>query len=105
MVGIYPFKTRMLPSLRSFGYREVVFKRAGFLPSGKARGHEFHYSELKRIAGNGSGIQRAYAAPIGKKTQACEGYLYKNCLASYAHLHFGSNPDFAARFVEACKWT
>ena len=105
MVGIYPFKSRMLPSLRRFGYREVVFKRTGFLPGGKARGHEFHYSELKRIAGNGSGIQRAYAAPIGKKTQACEGYLYKNCLASYAHLHFGSNPDFAARFVEACKWT
>jgi cobyrinic acid a,c-diamide synthase len=105
MVGIYPFKSRMLPSLRRFGYREVVFKRAGFLPGGKARGHEFHYSELKRIAGNGSGIQRAYAAPTGKKTQACEGYFYKNCLASYAHLHFGSNPDFAARFVEACKWT
>jgi cobyrinic acid a,c-diamide synthase len=49
MVGIYPFKSRMLPSLRRFGYREVVFKRAGFLPGGKARGHEFHYSELKEL--------------------------------------------------------
>jgi cobyrinic acid a,c-diamide synthase len=105
MVAIYPFKSRMLPSLRRFGYREVVFKRAGFLPGGKARGHEFHYSELKRIAGNGSRIQRAYAAPTPKRRESCKGYFYKNCLASYAHLHFGSNPDFAARFVEACKWT
>jgi cobyrinic acid a,c-diamide synthase len=105
MVGIYPFKTRMLPSLRSFGYREIVFKRTGFLSGGRARGHEFHYSELKRIAGNGSRIQRAYAAPTQKRRESGKGYFYKNCLASYTHLHFGSNPDFAARFVEACKRT
>jgi cobyrinic acid a,c-diamide synthase len=103
MVGIYPFKSRMLPSLRRFGYREVVFKRTGFLPGGKARGHEFHYSELIRIPGNGSRIRRAYAAFASNRRESCEGYLYKNCLASYAHLHFGSNPNFAANFVEACK--
>jgi cobyrinic acid a,c-diamide synthase len=105
MVGIYPFKSRMLSSLKMFGYREVVFKRTSFLPSGKARGHEFHYSELIRITGKGSRIQRAYAAPAPKRRESCKGYFYKNCLASYAHLHFGSNPNFAARFVEACKWT
>jgi cobyrinic acid a,c-diamide synthase len=103
MVGIYPFKSRMLSSLRMFGYREVVFKRTSLLPSGKARGHEFHYSELRRNPGNGSRIQRAYAAPAPKRRQSCEGYLYKNCLASYAHLHFGSNPRFAAGFVGACR--
>src|SRR5436309_8547470 len=30
-----------------------------------------------------------------------EGYLYKQCLASYLHLHFGSNPEFAAALVSA----
>jgi cobyrinic acid a,c-diamide synthase len=103
MVGTYPFKSRMLASLRMFGYREVVFKGISFLPSGKARGHEFHYSELRRNPGNRSRIRRAYAAPSTNTMETCEGYSYKNCLASYAHLHFGSNADFAANFVEACK--
>jgi cobyrinic acid a,c-diamide synthase len=103
MVGIYPFKSRMLPNLSGFGYREALFKRTGFLPGGKARGHEYHYSELIKIPGNGSRIRRAYAASASNRRESCEGYLYKNCLASYAHLHFGSNPDFAAHFVKACK--
>jgi cobyrinic acid a,c-diamide synthase len=102
MVGIYPFKSRMLASLRMFGYREVVFKRTSFLPSGKARGHEFHYSELRRTPGSRSS-SRAYAIPSTNRRETCEGYLYKNCVASYAHLHFGSAPDFAVEFVEACK--
>ena len=32
-----------------------------------------------------------------------EGYRYKNCLASYIHLHFGSNPGMAAAFVDSCR--
>jgi cobyrinic acid a,c-diamide synthase len=83
------------------GYREVLFEKKSFLPHGKtARGHEFHYSELIKTSTNWHRIQSAYGT---KKTEACEGYLYKNCLASYAHLHFGSNPEFARKFVRACK--
>ena len=36
-------------------------------------------------------------------TKISEGYRYKNCLGSYVHLHFGSNPEFARGFVAACR--
>jgi cobyrinic acid a,c-diamide synthase len=47
MVGVFPFKTRMLPRLKALGYREVVATKPTFITAGeKIRGHEFHYSEL-----------------------------------------------------------
>jgi cobyrinic acid a,c-diamide synthase len=89
----------MHPALRMIGYREVVFRRGGFLAAGEsARGHEFHSSALEKPAAKT--IPRAYA---GAARQECCGYFYKNCLASYVHLHFGSNPGFARRFVAACE--
>ena len=48
MAGVLPFKVRMLQRLRALGYREITLTAAGLLgPAGtRARGHEFHYSEI-----------------------------------------------------------
>ena len=32
-----------------------------------------------------------------------EGYSEKNVLASYVHLHFGSNPEVARHLVASCR--
>jgi cobyrinic acid a,c-diamide synthase len=32
-----------------------------------------------------------------------EGYRHKKTLASYIHLHFGSNPGIAREFINSCK--
>ena len=103
MVGIYPVKTRMLSQLKALGYRKVKIKSGSFFPAGmRARGHEFHYSELDGDLGRNLEIKTIYLVSVkGKSTE--EGFLYKNCLASYVHLHFGSSPGMAARLVEACK--
>lgn len=96
MAGVFPWVSRMLEKRMSLGYREVrIIDGCPFLNKGqKIRGHEFHYSEIDEPPHR---IKRVYQF-TGK-----EGYLYKNTLASYVHLHFASNPKFAEGFVRACS--
>jgi len=101
MVGIYPVRTRMLSRFKAFGYREIAIKRGSFFPSGcRARGHEFHYSELEGNFSPTRKIKKVYVLSA-KEEKREEGFQYKNCLASYVHLHFGSNPKLATGLVEA----
>ncbi|MEK6589681.1 MAG: cobyrinic acid a,c-diamide synthase, partial [Nitrospinota bacterium] len=64
------------------------------------RGHEFHYSEITAP----EQIECTYLISDGKKDREIEeGYLYRNTLASYIHLHFASNINFAEGFTGKCK--
>ena len=99
MAGVLPFTVRMLPRLKALGYREVTLTASGLLgPAGTtARGHEFHYSE---IMGEPIGVPRIlppHPPPGGRAVS--EGYGDHNVLASYVHLHFGSNPEVARHLV------
>jgi cobyrinic acid a,c-diamide synthase len=100
--GIFPVQTTMLKKRKTLGYREVRLRQNCLL--GKkgdvARGHEFHYSETGEIPEN---FPRLYQVSRGLNDLGIEGYSYKNCLASYIHLHFGSNPGVAASLVENCR--
>ncbi len=103
MVGLYPFRTRMLSRRKALGYREVVLKRDSLLgPKGlRARGHEFHYSEL--ISGT---VENADLYQVGNRKGmevGPDGFMAYNTLGGYIHFHFGSNPEMAANFVESCK--
>jgi cobyrinic acid a,c-diamide synthase len=103
MAGVLPFAVRMLPRLKGLGYREVTLTAAGLLgPAGTtARGHEFHYSE---IVGEAIGVPRLYRLTPRRKGKAgSEGFCTKNVLASYVHLHFGSNPEVARHLVASCR--
>ncbi|MBI3399729.1 MAG: cobyrinate a,c-diamide synthase [Deltaproteobacteria bacterium] len=110
MAGVFPWVSRMLEKRKSLGYREVkAVDSCPFLKKGeKIRGHEYHYSEIdeppQKIK---RGYQLTYNPPIPPLEKGgkggFEGYLYKNTLASYIHLHFASNPKFAEGFVRACS--
>jgi cobyrinic acid a,c-diamide synthase len=103
MVGLYPFNTRMLSKRKALGYREVTLKEDSFLgPMGlKARGHEFHYSELIDDPGDTPSL---YQVSSRKGIEVGpDGFRMHNVLAGYIHLHFGSNPELAVNFVESCK--
>jgi len=92
----------MLPRLKALGYREVVAAKKTFIaPAERIRGHEFHYSELRSFSLGKT--QTAYFIEGPGKIKISEGYHYKNCLGSYVHLHFGSNPEFPRGFVAACR--
>ena len=105
MAGVFPFETRMKKGRSRLGYREVRFAEDCLL-GGKgetARGHEFHYSEI--IAGEAaSPYRKIYTVQNGSGDRQAleeEGYAYKKTLASYIHLHFGSNPHSAEAFVNS----
>jgi cobyrinic acid a,c-diamide synthase len=103
MVGLYPFKTRMLSRRKALGYREVVLGKDSLLgPKGlKARGHEFHYSELINGSVEIAGLYQV-SNREGMEVGA-DGFMVYNTLAGYIHFHFGSNLEMARNFVESCK--
>jgi cobyrinic acid a,c-diamide synthase len=103
MAGVFPFTVRMLPRLKALGYREVTLAADSLLgPAGiRVRGHEFHYSE---IVGDPDGVPRLYRlTPRRGGPAVSEGYGEHHVLASYVHLHFGSNPEVARHLVASCQ--
>ena len=99
MAGIFPVRIIMLDRLKALGYREVTLKASSPLgsPGEKIRGHEFHYSEIKETTGKVDLVYKLSDRP-GLKIRE-KGYIKKNVVGSYVHLHFGSNPQIAENFV------
>jgi len=99
MVGAIPVSSQIDSPRLSLGYRTVQALGDGpLLNQGQiVRGHEFHWSVLKGRA-NGA---KAYR--ILEKDGYYEGFQRKKLLASYIHLHLGSLPSMAVRFVDNCQ--
>jgi cobyrinic acid a,c-diamide synthase len=102
LAGVFPVATRMLARRKALGYREVEL--SGDSPIGTKgtviRGHEFHYSEMEEMPAD---VKRVYRVRKSGIDLGAEGYLHKQCLASYIHLHFGSAPGVAEAFVASCR--
>lgn len=105
MAGLLPITVKMSTWLRSLGYRHVITLEDSPLgPAGiEARGHEFHYSDIVNVEEKGD-IKSMYRVSGRRLSKDREyGYMAGNVLASYIHLHFGSNPELARGFVKSCR--
>ena len=94
MVGIFAATARMLSKRKSLGYVSIEAEGDTILAQrgSKIKGHEFHYSEIDMP----DTIKRAYkVTKASNGHEWVEGYCYKNVLASYVHIHFGSNIEWA----------
>jgi len=102
MTGCFAFTTKMFSRLRALGYREITLTTDAVIGgSGQTiRGHEFHYSELMQPSSRVATVYRI--SDRSGLDQAPEGYFINQTLGSYNHLHFGSQPQAAAHFVEKC---
>jgi cobyrinic acid a,c-diamide synthase len=98
MVAAIPVSSRIDSPRLSLGYRTVQALGDGpLLCQGQmVRGHEFHWSVPKGMS------NRAKAYRIIDKGSRREGFHKGNLLASYIHLHLGSLPSMALRFIENC---
>jgi cobyrinic acid a,c-diamide synthase len=69
--------------------------------AGLIRAHEFHYSSVENLA---PGLAFAYDVERGHGIDGRrDGIVYKNLLASYAHLRDVAGHHWAARFVEFAR--
>lgn len=96
MLGVLPGRVEMKANLQMMGYVEVTATRANLLcrQGERARGHAFHYSSLQDLPGD---IPLTYTTSNQE-----EGYRpSSNILASYIHLHFGSNHNLANNFINS----
>ena len=101
MVGIIPGWAKMQRRRTRMGYATAEALRENILLSGgeRVRGHMFHWSKFREPE------EEAAAYKILEPAEQIEGFVLgprSNVLASYLHLHFGSRPNLALRFVESC---
>lgn len=99
MIGLIPVKSSMSRGRLTLGYREVEALADGSLlrKSERVRGHEFHWSVADSPA---SAEQAAYT--VRSQDGRIEGFCADNLTASYIHIHMGSKPEMARRFVGEC---
>ena len=92
MAGVLPTAGRMTDRL-TLGYRRATISVDSPLgPAGtQVRGHEFHYSALDPT---GDALDWS-----GRSGQGRAGFASHSLLASYMHVHMGSAPALAERFV------
>jgi cobyrinic acid a,c-diamide synthase len=108
MVGLAPCWSVMGQRWVTLGYRIArARRRTLLLPAGETvRGHEFHWSapaEPPAEATAAYDVASAEGRPLG--VEGFVGGPRANVLASYVHLHFGSDPRLAPAFVAACAAT
>ncbi|WP_336782240.1 cobyrinate a,c-diamide synthase [Paenibacillus illinoisensis] len=101
MAGIIPAQVQMQVKRAALGYREARAVEDSFLlKKGEVvRGHEFHYS-IMTYQEEGD-IPYAYETK-GLRGMKQEGYARGNVVAGYTHVHLGSHPGAAGRWVQHC---
>lgn len=97
MVGLVPGSSRMQERL-TLGYREVEALRDSPIATAgqRLRGHEFHFSTLDTPPAT-----PAYRRIDGTETEGVVTGPAGNVLASYVHVHFGTDVRLARRLVDA----
>lgn len=89
MTGALPLKWEMTGRLRRFGYVTVTDGDGFAFPA-----HEFHHSTAEPAAP----LATRFSVQKGERRWR-EGYMYKNILAGYPHVHFFDRPELAERLL------
>ncbi len=99
MVGAIPAVSSMTGRRLTLGYREVEScTDSPLLRRGqRVRGHEFHWSVLEQPSDPEQSVYR-----VTDQDNRPEGFQVGSVWASYIHIHLGSDPSLAPRFVETC---
>lgn len=102
MVGIFKCSVSMGSRLHRMGYVNVQVIKDNILGTegDRNRAHLFHWSHLTNIPKKYS---FAYKIIKDKDNVFYDGLTRRNALASYAHMHFATNMNFAKNFINSCR--
>ncbi|MCL5674629.1 MAG: cobyrinate a,c-diamide synthase [Candidatus Omnitrophica bacterium] len=102
MPGVFKGNVKMSNKLNTLGYVEIKTIKDNILSKkgDKNKGHIFHWSYLDNIPEN---TMFAYKISKSNGKTFFDGLIKNNVLASYTHLHFASNPEFAKNFIKSCE--
>jgi len=100
MVGLFKFSTTLNPKKMTLGYRVLSF-RPPLHPEKKLtlKGHEFHFSSLV----SNKEIPRMIHQNPNHAPEVRDGYVFKNCLALYSHIYWGSSPAWLKFILNQTK--
>ncbi|UCE54927.1 MAG: cobyrinate a,c-diamide synthase [Desulfobacterales bacterium] len=100
MAGVLPLVFDFFKRPRGHGYTIVTVEGENpYYPVGtEIRGHEFHYSRVKKWAGDEKDLVFLMKRGVGIFKDR-DGILYKNVLATYTHVHALGTPEWARALV------
>lgn len=104
MVGALPVRFVMEKRPQGHGYTILETSRSNpYFPTGQIlRGHEFHYS--RPLIDEGTHVDMAFTMKRGKGIcDGKDGFLKKNLLATYSHVHGTGEPGWAESFVRRVR--
>ena len=110
MVGIIPADAKMYAKPQGRGYVELEetsdmpWKANNTeAPQKLIKAHEFHYSQLESMDMNSLSIKGKFAYKVHRGvgiTGEYDGWVYKNLLATYAHMRDTDNFHWTSRFID-----
>ena len=103
MAGVFPLELTMQTKPVGHGYTEIeIAEDNPFFEKGiKIKGHEFHYSGPKEeILQSQCCMRVVTGVGLGNKL---DGQLYRNCLATYMHIHALGTSAWAPGLIAAAQ--
>lgn len=104
MAGILPVEFGFSKRPQGHGYTrlEIADDNPFFKKGIEIKGHEFHYSRV--LNWDGAKVRLVFKMLRGNGiTDGLDGACYKNCLATYTHIHALGNPDWATALVRSAR--
>ncbi len=101
MAGVLPMDVEVVDKPQGHGYvlAEVTEQNPFFSLGARLRGHEFHHSRIVAVPAD---LTLAYTLKRGHGiADARDGFVYRNVLASYTHLHVAGAPTWPTALLRA----
>lgn len=104
MAGVLPLKFGLCKRPQGHGYTLITVeeKNPFFEVGTEIKGHEFHYSSVLKCPNEKSDLVFSMRRGSGIKDHK-DGFVYKNVLATYTHIHALGTPEWAESLVKNAR--